>query len=451
MNTSRTGHLTRAGDEEEDALTIAVPPTQEDLRTEQTVGHATWYAWYVVFVLTACYTLAFVDSKIPFILIQAIKSDLGLTDTQLGIIAGPAFSLMYAVGALPIAKLSDRVARKYVIAAAVSIWSAFTAAGGATHSFFAFMFSRTGVALGESALTPAAHSMFADYFPARQRSKVIAIYSCGIALGSFIALTLGGALSDRLGWRATLMIVGGVGLALSLIVAATVREPSRDLNSSGRQMSEGSLAALLADPAIRNTIIGGTILGIANGSISAWGPAYIMRTFHLSAAATGATYGTLLGILAIVGTLAGGLIAGWLSSKDVRYGFRLLAAAFLISTVAKIISLSTDDYALFLVFGATSGLLQLFYPGPTYATIQSLAKPNARSFASAVTLFCINAVGIAGGAFLTGLLSDHLAPVVGNESLRWSLGIMSLMSAWAAIHYWRAAYHLGRRANQRRQ
>ena len=410
------------------------------------VGRATWYAWYVVFVLTACYTLAFVDSKIPFILVQAIKSDLGLTDTQLGIIAGPAFSLMYAAGAMPIAKLSDRIARKYVIAVAVTIWSAFTAAGGVTHSFFAFMFSRTGVALGESALTPAAHSMFADYFPAGQRSKVIAIYSCGIAIGAFIAMTVGGVLSDRLGWRTTLMIVGSVGLLLSFVVAATVQEPSRDLSSSGRQMSEGSLFALLADPAIRNTIIGGTILGIANGSVSAWGPAYIMRTFHLSATATGATYGTLLGILAIVGTLAGGLIAGWLSNKDIRYGFRLLAAAFFISTIAKVISLLTPSYALFLAFGAISMFLQLFYPGPTYATIQSLAKPNARSFASAVTMFCINAVGIAGGAFLTGLLSDRLVPLVGAESLRWSLGIMSLMSAWAAVHYWRASYHLGRRA-----
>jgi predicted MFS family arabinose efflux permease len=434
---------------EEDAVTLAVPDTHDAPAVQGAAAHGTWYAWYVVFVLTACYTLAFVDSKIPFILVQAIKSDLALTDTQLGIIAGPAFSLMYAAGAMPIAKLSDRIARKYVIAVAVTIWSAFTAAGGATHSFYAFMFSRTGVALGESALTPAAHSIFADYFPVSQRSKVIAIYSCGIALGAFIAMTMGGLLSDRIGWRATLMIVGAAGLSLSFIVAATIREPSRDLSSSGRQMSEGSIAALLADPAIRNTIIGGTILGIANGSVSAWGPAYIMRTFHLSAAATGATYGTLLGILAIIGTLAGGLLAGWLSNKDVRYGFRLLAAAFFISTIAKLISLLTPDYTLFLLFGAVSALLQLFYPGPTYATIQSLAKPDARSFASAVTMFCINAVGIAGGAFLTGLLSDRLVPVVGDQSLRWSLGIMSLMSAWSAIHYWRASYHLGRRQELR--
>ena len=427
-------------------MTIIAPNVQEVQQEAAVTEPGSWYAWYVVFILTACYTLAFVDSKIPFILVEAIKRELELTDTQLGIISGPAFSLMYAIGAMPIAKLSDRIARKFVIAVAIAVWSGFTAVGGGTHSFLAFMFSRTGVALGESALTPAAHSIFADYFSVRQRSKVIAIYSCGIAIGGFLALTLGGLLSDRLGWRATLMLVGSVGLLLSFLVIVTVREPSRDLGFSSRQMSEGGLFALFADPAIRHTIIGGTILGVANGSLSAWGPAYIMRTFHLSASATGATYGALLGILAILGTLAGGIFAGWLSTKDIRYGFRLLAGAFILATVTKLISLQTSNYVLFLVFGGLSGLLLLFYPGPTYATIQSLAKPNARSFASAVAMFCINGVGIAGGAFLTGWLSDRLAPVYGADSLRYALGIMSLMSAWSAIHYWRASYHLGQRA-----
>jgi MFS family permease len=145
-------------------LSIAIPDAPGIPQAERVVVHGTWYAWYVVFILTGCYTLAFVDSKIIFILIEKLKSDLALTDTQLGIIAGPAFSLMYAAGAIPIAKLSDRISRKFVIAAAVSVWSAFTAAGGLTQSFFPFMLSRTGVALGESALTPAAHSVFADYF-----------------------------------------------------------------------------------------------------------------------------------------------------------------------------------------------------------------------------------------------------------------------------------------------
>jgi predicted MFS family arabinose efflux permease len=351
---------------------------------------------------------------------------------------------MYAAGAIPIAKLSDRMSRKFVIAAAVAVWSAFTAAGGLTRSFLPFMLSRTGVAFGESALTPAAHSIFADYFAEAQRSTVIAIYSCGIALGATLAMVLGGFLSDHFGWRTTLMIVGGAGAVLSALVALTIREPKRDLATSGRQMPEGSLAALFADPAIRHTIIGGAILGIANGSASAWGPAYVMRNFHLSASVTGATYGSLLGVLAVLGTLGGGLVAGWLATKNIRYGFRLLAAAFFVATLAKLLSLVTTSYVLFLAFAAISNVLQAFYPGPTYATIQSRAKPYARSFASAVTMFCINAVGLAGGAFLTGWLSDRLVSAVGSDSLRYALGIMSLMSAWSAIHYWKASIYLGR-------
>ncbi|MBR0858050.1 spinster family MFS transporter [Bradyrhizobium liaoningense] len=434
-----------AADGRKAIVTMTIPNAPEALEAETKVVHGTWYAWYAVILLTGCYTLAFVDSKIPFILIEAIKADLALTDTQLGIIAGPAFSLVYAIGALPIAKLSDRISRKYVIATAVSVWSAFTAAGGATQSFLPFMLSRTGVALGESALTPAAHSIFADLFPEARRPTAIAIYSCGIAMGFFLALSLGGILSDRLGWRSTLVIVGVVGFVLSLLVLTTLREPTRDLRPTGKQISRGSIVALFADPAIRNTIIGGTALGIANGSASAWSAAYVMRTFHLSASATGATYGTLVGILTIAGTLCGGLVAARLSSRDVRYGFRLLAVAFLVATIAKLCSLATSSYVLFLLFAALSGLLQMFYPGPTYATIQSLAKPDARSFASAVTMFCINAVGLAGGAFLTGWLSDQLKDYFGPESLRYSLAILSLMSIWSAFHYWRASYHLGKR------
>lgn len=425
-------------------MTIAIPDTPDLPQTERAAVRGTWYAWYVVFILTGCYTLAFIDSKIIFILIEKVKADLALTDTELGIIAGPAFSLMYAAGAVPIAKLSDRMSRKIVIATAVSVWSAFTAAGGLTQSFFPFMLSRTGVALGESALTPAAHSVFADYFAEGRRSTVIAIYSCGIALGATLAMVLGGFLADHFGWRTTLMIVGALGAALAVLVALTVREPKRDLSTSARQMSETGLVALFSDPAIRHTIIGGAILGIANGSASAWGPAYVMRNFHLSASVTGATYGSLLGILAVAGTLSGGLVAGWLSTKNIRYGFRLLAGAFVIATIAKLLSLATSSYVLFLAFAAISSVLHSFYPGPTYATIQSRARPNARSFASAVTMFCINAVGLAGGAFLTGVLSDRLVGGLGADSLRYALGIMSLMSAWSAIHYWKASTYLGK-------
>jgi predicted MFS family arabinose efflux permease len=410
-------------------------------RTHQSVA----YAWYVTFILTACYTLSFMDSKLPFILVQLIKKDLSLTDTEMGILAGPAFSLTYAICTIPLAKLSDRLTRKYIIAGAVTIWSAFTASCGMAHAFASFMFGRVGVAFGESALTPAAHSMIADYFPERERAKVIAIYFSGIAVGSFLALSAGGFLADRYGWRSTMYAVGATGVALALLMLTTVREPVREQKDAARKRSEGNIVALFANPAIRNTIIGGTILGIAGGSHSAWTPAYIMRTFGLSASATGASYGVLTGVVALTGTLLGGFLASWLSGKDIRYGHRLLAVAFLMAAPCMVIALCVDSYSLFMLFSAMAGLLLVAYPGPTYATIQSLVEPGSRSFAAAVTLFCIQGIGLALGAFLTGWLSDKFAGQYGANSLRWSMIVMSLASVWAAFHYWAASNHLGRR------
>jgi predicted MFS family arabinose efflux permease len=404
------------------------------------------YAWYVTLILTACYTLAFIDFKIPFILVQLIKQDLSLSDTQMGILTGPAFSLTYGICGMPLAKLSDRFGRKYIIVGAVTIWSAFTASCGVAQSFASFTLGRVGVALGESTLTPAAHSMIADYFPERQRAKVIAIYFSGIALGSFLALAVGGFLADRYGWRSAMYAVGATGMVLSLLVLTTVREPVREHNNAARKLSGGGIVALFADPAIRNTIVGATLLTTAIGSMAAWSPAYIMRTFGLSAAATGATYGTLTGLLSLTGTLMGGFLASWFSRKDIRYGHRFLAVAFLLAAPATIVSLCVGSYSLFLLFSAMPGLLMLCYLGPTYATIQSFVEPGARSFAAAVTLFCTQGVGLAGGAFLTGWLSDQFMAQFGPSSLRWSMGVMSLMSVWAALHYWAASNHMGRRA-----
>lgn len=423
-------------------MTITIGNTPIMAREERIEVRGTWYAWYVTFVLTACYTLSFVDSKIPFILVQLIKKDLSLTDTEMGILAGPAFSLTYALCTIPLARLSDRFTRKYIIAGAVTLWSAFTASCGFAHSFGLFMLGRSGVAFGEAALTPAAHSIIADYFPEKQRAKVIAIYFSGIAIGGFLALSLGGFLADRYGWRSAMYAVGTAGLMLSLLMLATVREPAREQKSPAKRLSEGSLVALFAHPAIRNTIIGGTLLGMSFSAVGAWSPAYIMRTYGMSASTTGASLGALSGIVALVGTLAGGFLASWFARKDVRYGHRFLAIAFAVSAPLNILSFFMHSYPLFLALNATAMLLVITYPGPTYATVQSLVQPGARSFAAAVTLFCIQGLGIAFGAFFTGFLSDRLAGLFGHDSLRWSIAAMSLMSLWSAVHYWKASSYL---------
>ena len=166
-----------------------------------------------------------------------------------------------------------------------------------------------------------------------------------------------------------------------------------------------------------------------------------MRTFNLSATETGATYGAVAGVLAMIGILAGGFISSWLSERDPRNGLRMLSGACIIAMVVQIMAFLTDIYPLFLFFIAVTVLLSSFYFGPTFSTIQSVVDPGARSFASAVTLFSINGIGIALGSFVVGALSDLLAQRTEN-SLQWALLSVTFLKSWSAIHYFLAGLHM---------
>lgn len=403
---------------------------------------ASRYSWYVVFALALCQALAAMDAKLPFILVEALKRDLDLSDSQLGLITGPAFSLSYALFAIPISKLSDAKNRVVIISSAIVVWSAFTAFGGLAKNFVTFGLSRIGVALGEAALTPAAHSLISNYVPQAARAKGLALYSFGFAVGSFAALALGGYISDRFGWQTAFFLIGGSGVVISFLVLLTVREPTREAAPLDLSLPKGNIKSLFGNPVIAHTILGATALGLSAGALGSWGPAYVMRSFGLSATETGASYGAVFGVLAMVGILAGGFIGSWLSNRSPHYALRMLAIIFFVTLFSQVGALLVDSYALFLVLVAITSLLSAFYIGPTHAAIQSLVDPSARSFASAVTVFCINGLGIAFGGFIVGLISDALSPSLGDESLRWALILISTCKLWSAAHYWRASHHL---------
>jgi predicted MFS family arabinose efflux permease len=399
-----------------------------------------FYGWYVIVVLTLCQTLSFLDAKLPFILVEALKADLKLSDTQIGLITGPAFSLTYAICAIPIAKISDRYSRKRVINVAILAWSGLTAAGGAALGFASFALSRVGVAAGEAGLAPAAHSIIAGYTTPASRPKAMAIFGLGAAIGTALALGLGGWIADTYGWRSALFLVGASGVALVLLVALTVKEPVRRADSTdSRILPKGNLKSLLGNGGIRNIVIGGALMGLSSGALNGWGPAYIMRSFDMSATDTGASFGGLMGALGIVGMLVGGFAASWLSKRHPGNAFRMLAAVFALASLFQFASFIVNDYYFFLGLTAASTLFVAFYFAPTYATVQSLAHPSARSFAAAVTLFAVNGLGIASGSFLAGLFSDLLRPAFDADSLRWSLILLTFAKPWAAVHYYFAA------------
>jgi MFS family permease len=169
-----------------------------------------------------------------------------------------------------------------------------------------------------------------------------------------------------------------------------------------------------------------------------------MRTFDLSATETGASFGGVIGLLGITGLLMGGFVGSWLSKTRQGNAFRMLSVALVLATIAQFGSFLVDNYVAFLTLTAISTLFVAFYFAPTYAGVQSLADPSARSFAAAVTLFAVNGVGISSGAFLAGLLSDAFRSAAGEDSLRWSLLILTIMKLWSAWHYLAAARAMDR-------
>jgi predicted MFS family arabinose efflux permease len=314
-----------------------------------------------------------------------------------------------------------------------------TAAAGTARSFVAFGFSRAGVAIGESALTPAANSIIADNTTPTTRPISLSIYTLGAPIGSALAFALGGVISDKYGWRAAFFLVGAVGALLTLLVALTVKEPAKRSDGRVRDLPRGDLASLLGNAAVRNVIMGGALTGLSFGAVRTWGPAYAMRTFHLSAAEVGPSLGGLHGVTGIVGMLIGGVVTSWLAGRRAGNAFRVLAILFIVATAAQFASLLTPSYGTFLAFTAVASVCVTFYSAPTMSAVQSLVDPSARSFSAAVAVFCISGVGMASSTFLTGLLSDLLRPAFGADSLRWAFMVPTFGHLWAAAHYYRAA------------
>ncbi|HKZ72699.1 MAG TPA: MFS transporter, partial [Steroidobacteraceae bacterium] len=199
------------------------------------------YSWYVVGVLTVTYTVSFIDRQIMALMIEPIRRDLGITDTQVSLLIGLAFAVFYTLLGLPIARLADRYSRRAIIAAGVAVWCVMTAACGLARSYAQLFLARVGVGVGEAALSPSALSMMSDYFPKRTRGRAVAVYNMGISLGAGLAMIVGGqviahvmqappvrlpVVGELFAWQTVFLVVGLPGLLMAVLMA-TVKEPAR--------------------------------------------------------------------------------------------------------------------------------------------------------------------------------------------------------------------------------
>jgi predicted MFS family arabinose efflux permease len=397
------------------------------------------YARYALGILLAVYVVNFVDRQILSILLQPIKEEFELNDTQLGLLGGVAFAIFYATLGIPIGRFADRWSRKGVIAISIGIWSAMTALCGLATGFWSLLVARIGVGVGEAGGSPPAHSLIAEYFPPERLGTALSIFSLGVPIGILIGFLAGGWMNELLGWRRAFLIVGLPGVLLSAVVALTLREPAR----TGPPIPQPPLGEvfryLFGLSSFRHASFGSALYAFVGYSVVTWAPAFLIRSHGMTSGPIGTWLALIIGIGGIVGTMAGGRLADSYGLRDFRAyvlvpTFAMLAAfpfAFVIylhdSTTTILITLAFP-----VIFGA-------MYQGPIFSVVQSLSPVAMRSTAAAVLLFVINIIGMGLGPFATGVISDQLAGQFGDDSLRYALLIVSGAYVWAAFHFWMAS------------
>jgi predicted MFS family arabinose efflux permease len=405
------------------------------------------YRAYVLGLLIAVGVVGWVDRNVFAALLQAIKLDLSLSDTQLGLLGGVAFGVFYATIGLPVAWLADRYERRTLIAAALGLWSLMTALCGAAGGFVSLFFCRIGVGIGEAGGSPPSQSLLSDYVPPERRARALGVFYLYIPFGFMVGYLTGGWLSDLVGWRLTFAIVGLPGVLLAVLLRITLREPAR---GSAEALSDPgttpSLAAtirfFLSNPVLRQLPLAGAVHGVGAFAAALWLPAYFMRTFEVSGTTAGWWMTIAYGCGGTLGVLTGGVVTDFLVSKtnDARW-YAWSAAAALLATVpcTALLYLTQRPVAAVASLVVCTFLGHTFL-GPIAALLQNLAGMRRRATAAAFYLFLVNLVSMGVGPVAVGAASDYLGGLYGNDALRYSLlAIVAVTSLLAALHFMFAA------------
>jgi MFS family permease len=387
-------------------------------------------AWWVVVVLMLCFTLSYVDRQILAFLVGPLKADLGLTDTQVGLLQGLSFAIFYTVLGLPAGLLADRFSRRNVIVIGVVVWSLMTTLSSIARSYFTLTLARMGLAAGEATLNPCAFSLIADYFPKERLSSALSVYTMGIQIGSGLALIIGGVVVQTVmsmppvdvpwigtlaSWRLTFIVVGIPGLLIALLVL-TIREPVRRTVIRNR---EGAIAPLAFSEAVSHVLLRWkSVLGLSfmiacmsmcNYALLNWGPTFFERVHQWPKSKTGFVLGIITLACGCGGLFVGGRIGDyWQRNGKTDAGLRValmsLIGAGISLPIAMMMPTPNLTVALIVVAVFFIGLPI----GSIYAAVQLIFPNQVRGFGSGVVLFIVTLTGLTFGSLLPGLFNDYL-------------------------------------------
>jgi predicted MFS family arabinose efflux permease len=399
---------------------------------------------YVLGVLLLVHILNFVDRNILAIVAGDIKQQMALSDTELGILLGPAFATFFSLAGIPIARLADLTSRRNVIAVGLVLWSAMTAASGLAHSFWQIALARFGVSVGEAACTPASHSILSQVFEPRRRATALAIYGIGIYFGMMFGFGGGGWVRDHFDWRTAFFAGGALGVPLALLLVATVREPPRPAHADegGDASLREVIAALFGKRAFRFLLAAACCQALLGYAVISWGAQFLIRVHAMTPTAVGMTFGLIGGIAGALGITIGGHMADRAAVHDVRWYAWLAALESLAAFPFALIFLLAGSSFIALAAFAPFYFLNNMYVGSLWSLTQGLVAPRMRAVAAATQLAVLNFAGLFVGPLFVGALNDALAPSLGASAIRWSLVVMAVVGASAAIFFRSCAHTL---------
>jgi predicted MFS family arabinose efflux permease len=411
------------------------------------------YRWYVLGLLTLTSAFSVADRLVFGILVEDIKAEFQLSDFQLGLLGGAAFSLIYVIAGFPAARLADRSVRKNIVAAAISFWSLMTAACGLATGFWTLFAARTGVGVGEGCSGPSSQSIVADYFARHELAKAMGFLTVGASMGTAGGLIIGGQLAEMFNWRWAFVLMGLPGVLIGAVIYFTMREPQR-----GRYAPPGTdMAQLPLGRTIRSLVTNRVFMGLALGwavqimigyALAFWMAAVMLRQFPISTGDVGLYLGFTFFLGGIPGPILGGYLTHWLTLRDERWRAWLPGLVSLGCVVPLALSLSSSGFGAFLGwFGLAYGIYAASQAG-IMSGIQAAVEPASRGFAVAIALFFNNLVGQAIGLAVVGAVSDALVPSQGDSSLAVAVfgvclvsGVLSLaIFAWTAAQMGPSGY-----------
>ena len=424
-------------------------PADGDPGPVQTSPHySSSYRAYVLGVLFLGYIFNVVDRGIFGIVLQPIKEEFLLSDTQLAILSGLSFAFFYAFVGIPMARLADAWNRVNVLTIAITLWSAATALCGAATGFVTLLFARIGTAVGESGGSPSSHSIISDYFPPKIRGTALSIYAMAVPFGTALGNFTSGWLNVLVGWRLTFVIVGLPGILVAALLKMTVKEPPRGYsdsdNGKGLEVKTPPMFEVLRYLCTRKSFlfmsVAAALHAVVYYSGTIWNASFFIRSHEMDTGIAG-SWLAMFALIGTIGTFSGGFLSDRLSvlKNDKRWYMWIPGIACFVMVPFQFLSyLASSLYVVVPCFTVMIILATMFF-GPSFYVAQSLATLRMRSVSTSILLFVQTLIGLGLGPLVVGRISDTLEPTYGAASLSYGLVIVGLANILAALFYVLAA------------